>query len=233
MSEEILRVRGLSKTFNLHERRHQFTAFDALDLDVCAGSMTVLAGPSGTGKSSVLRCVYRTYLPSSGTMHYSNRAGTQLDLSTLPEHEVLDLREREIAFVTQFLHCLPRKGAVDVIARSAVQAGIPQQQAAERACGLLRELGISERLWAVPPATFSGGEKQRVNIARGLIVKPRLLLLDEPTASLDPESADRVIALLNEARREGTGILAVLHDHALIDRVAGRVISMAAPATAL
>lgn len=229
MSDVILSIRGLSKSFDLRERNHQFTAFEALDFEVHAGSMTALSGPSGSGKSSVLRCVYRTYLPGRGGIHYTSRDGEQIDLSIVPEHRMLELRRTEISFVTQFLHCLPRKSAVDVIARAGIQAGRPRREAVEHASELLRDLGISERLWSMPPATFSGGEKQRVNIARGFISRPRLLLLDEPTASLDAESAERVLALVGQARRGGTGVLAVLHDQALIERVADNIVSLAAP----
>ena len=231
MNEVILSIRELAKAFHLHERDHRFTAFDCLDADVHAGRITVLAGPSGSGKSSVLRCVYRTYLPSAGSVKYTTRAGEALDLSMLDERGVLNLRRMEIAFVTQFLHCLPRKGALDVVARAAIQAGIPRTEATDQAGGMLRELGIAERLWSLPPATFSGGEKQRVNIARGLITRPRLLLLDEPTASLDPESAERVFAMIDQACAAGTGVLAVLHDREVIERVGHQVVNLAIPAS--
>lgn len=223
----VLEIRKLAKAFHLHERDHRFTAFEGVDVDVEAGSVTVLAGPSGSGKSSVLRCVNRTYLPTAGRIAYTTRAGESLDLTTLDERRVMELRRTEISFVTQFLHCLPRKGALDVVARAALQAGTPRAEALEYAAHLLCGLAIDERLWPMPPATFSGGEKQRVNIARGLISRPRLLLLDEPTASLDPESAERVLALVAKARDEGAGVLAVLHDSRMIERIADNTVNMA------
>lgn len=232
MNETILQVRGLHKGFHLYERGHRFTAFDGVSFDVQPGHVTVLSGPSGSGKSSVLRCVHRTYLPGGGSVNYTTAKGDDLDLSTLDDYRVLELRGGEIAFVTQFLHCLPRKSALDVVARPLLKLGHTREAANARAAHLLRELGIAERLWDLPPGTFSGGEKQRVNIARGLVTEPRLLLLDEPTASLDAESADRAIGLIEQACASGTGVLAVFHDPALIQRIADDVIPMEVPAEA-
>jgi alpha-D-ribose 1-methylphosphonate 5-triphosphate synthase subunit PhnL len=225
-------VQGLRKGFHLFERDRKFTAFEGVDFAVRAGCVTVLAGPSGSGKSSVLRCVFRTYLPEAGSAQYRNAAGENLDLMQLDEHAVLQLRRREISFVTQFLHCLPRKSALDVVARPLVQLGQSRHAATAHAAETLQQLGIAERLWELPPATFSGGEKQRVNIARGLITEPRLLLLDEPTASLDADSAERVIAQIERACSRGAGVLATFHDPALIERLADEVVYMDVPAEA-
>lgn len=232
MSEVILEIRGLRKGFHLHERKHKFTAFDGVSFDVRAGRVTVLSGPSGSGKSSVLRCVHRTYIPGGGSVSYTTANGETLDLATLDDYRVLELRRGEIAYVTQFLHCLPRKSALDVVARPLLKLGHNRDTASARAAELLRELGIAERLWELPPGTFSGGEKQRVNIARGLITEPRLLLLDEPTASLDPDSADRAIGLIERACANGTGVLAVFHDPALIERIGHDLVQMEVPAEA-
>jgi alpha-D-ribose 1-methylphosphonate 5-triphosphate synthase subunit PhnL len=220
VSEVILKVRGLGKSFHLHERDRRFSAFEDISFDVRAGAVTVLAGPSGSGKSSVLRCIYRTYLPGGGSAGYVTASGETVDLSTLDEHRVQALRRAEIAFVTQFLHCLPRKSALDVVARPLLSLGRTREAATARAAELLRELGIAERLWELPPGTFSGGEKQRVNIARSVITSPRLLLLDEPTASLDADSVERVMALIERVCADGAGVLGIFHDPALIERVA-------------
>jgi alpha-D-ribose 1-methylphosphonate 5-triphosphate synthase subunit PhnL len=232
VSEVILEVRGLSKGFHLFERDRRFTAFEDVNFDVTAGRITVLAGPSGSGKSSVLRCIHRTYLPGGGAIKYHPAGGETVDLAALDEYRVLQLRRAEIAFVTQFLHCLPRKSALDVVARPLLQLGQKREAATTRAADLLRELGIAERLWELPPGTFSGGEKQRVNIARGLITRPRLLLLDEPTASLDAEAAERVLAMIRRACGNGAGVAAVFHDPALIERIADDVVQLEVPAEA-
>jgi alpha-D-ribose 1-methylphosphonate 5-triphosphate synthase subunit PhnL len=227
--EVILSVRGLSKRFRLHEPGRDFTAFEGLDFDVRAGGVTLLAGRSGSGKSSALRCIYRTYLPGGGSARYVTAAGEHVDLLGLDEYPVQQLRRRELAFVTQFLHCLPRKSALDVVARPLLALGASRALAIERASTLLSELGIPERLWALPPVTFSGGEKQRVNIARGCVTEPRLLLLDEPTASLDADASARVSRLIGRALSRGSGVLAVFHDSAPVAGLPQRVVQIPEP----
>jgi alpha-D-ribose 1-methylphosphonate 5-triphosphate synthase subunit PhnL len=142
---------------------------------------------------------------------------------------MLELRQRDIGFVTQFLHCLPRRSALDVVCEPLVAQGIEREAARTRASALLGLLNVPERLWGVPPATFSGGEKQRVNLARGLISRPRLLLLDEPTASLDPPTTERVIELINSIKSEGVAMLAIFHQTELVQRLADRVVELTPP----
>jgi alpha-D-ribose 1-methylphosphonate 5-triphosphate synthase subunit PhnL len=219
MAEPILRVRGLCKSFYLHERGRRLVAFEGVEFDVRPGTLTVLCGPSGSGKSSVLCCVYRSYLPSRGSVYYETADGAALDLAELDDYEMQQLRRRELSFVTQFLHCLPRKSALDVVARPLLALGATRAEALTRAAELLAELGIAERLWELPPSTFSGGEKQRVNIARGCVAEPRLLLLDEPIASLDANAARRVVQLMARTLSRGAGVLAVFHDTAPIEQL--------------
>lgn len=227
--EAILKIEGLSKHFLLHDQNKLIPSCANVDLAVHAGQLTALVGPTGAGKSSVLKCVYRTYLPSSGRILYRDAAGHQIDLAQASEHHMLQLRHAEIGFVTQFLHCLPRKSAVDVVAEPLVARGESREAAQAKARELLALLNVPERLWAVPPATFSGGEKQRVNLARGLIARPRLLLLDEPTASLDPATTDRVVDLLQAIKGEGVAMLAIFHHPDLVRRLGDRVTELAPP----
>jgi alpha-D-ribose 1-methylphosphonate 5-triphosphate synthase subunit PhnL len=222
----ILDIQNLSKHFTLHEQGTQIPSCSDVNLTATPGQLTALVGPTGAGKSSVLKCVYRTYLPSSGGMFFTQEDGSTIDLSGASESEMLRLRERDIGFVTQFLHCLPRKAALDIVAAPLIRQGESVSRAQSEACELLRVLNVPERLWNVPPATFSGGEKQRVNLARGLIAKPRLLLLDEPTASLDPHTTDRVVDLLNSIKQQGVAMLAIFHHPALVDRLADRVVEL-------
>lgn len=227
--QPILEVEGLSKHFQLHEQNKLIPSCANVHLEVHAGQLTALIGPTGAGKSSVLKCVYRTYLPSSGRMLYRDVAGHSTDLAQASEHRMLELRQRDIGFVTQFLHCLPRRSARDVVCEPLVGQGVGRAAARARASELLGLLNVPERLWGVPPATFSGGEKQRVNLARGLIARPRLLLLDEPTASLDSATTERVIDLIETIKAEGVAMLAIFHDPALVRRTANRVVELRPP----
>jgi alpha-D-ribose 1-methylphosphonate 5-triphosphate synthase subunit PhnL len=229
MAEPILRVRGLSKNFHVCERGRHIQALDGVDFDVHAGTLTLVSGPSGSGKSSVLSCIHRTYLPSHGSLHYLTGAGNQVDLAQLGEYAMLLLRRNEIAFVTQFLRCLPRKSALEVVARPLLALGASRADALARAAEALAELGLAERLWELPPSTFSGGEKQRVNIARGCIARPRLLLLDEPTASLDAEAARKVVGSIARALSRGAGVLAVFHDSAPLADLKHETVRLRAP----
>jgi alpha-D-ribose 1-methylphosphonate 5-triphosphate synthase subunit PhnL len=226
--QPILEVEGLSKHFQLHEQNKLIPSCANVNLEVHAGQLTALIGPTGAGKSSVLKCVYRTYLPSGGRMLYRDAAGHTTDLAQASEHRILELRQRDIGFVTQFLHCLPRRSALDVVCEPLVAQGMQREAARQRASELLGLLNVPERLWGVPPATFSGGEKQRVNLARGLIARPRLLL-DEPTASLDPATTERVIDLIATIKAEGVAMLAIFHDPALVRRTANRVVELRPP----
>ena len=224
--DAILKIEALEKSFSLHEQRKRIPSCHNVNLQVFPGQLTALTGPTGAGKSSVLKCVYRSYLPSSGRILFRSQDGMVRDLAAAADSEILALRESEIGFVTQFLHCLPRKTALQIVAEPLLRKGCSQQQAAEKAGDLLQLLNVPQRLWAVPPATFSGGEKQRINLARGLIARPRLLLLDEPTASLDGSTTDRVLELLQIIKEEGVAMLAIFHHPALVGRLAEHVVEL-------
>jgi len=229
----VLAVNDLTKTFYLHERNLHVPSTQNISLLVRSGELTALTGPSGSGKSSLLKCIYRTYLTTSGAIWYRTAHGRIVDLASADDGQMLDLRQKEISFVTQFLHCLPRQSTLQVVGWPAMQAGIDPQESAEMAERLLARVNLPERLWSVSPTTFSGGEKQRVNIVRSLMRKPRLLLLDEPTASLDAVSAKMVIDLINEQKNAGCAILAVMHDPTLVESMADEVIDVTACASAL
>lgn len=222
----ILTVEKLNKRFFLHEQKAFIPSCAEVDLTVCNKEMTALVGPTGCGKSSVLKCIYRTYLPRGGRILYHAEDGHTTDLAQASDHRILELRKRDIGFVTQFLHCLPRKATLDVVGEPLVVRGEKKAAARDAAADILRLLNVPERLWHVPPATFSGGEKQRVNLARGLISRPRLLLLDEPTASLDPATTERVIDLLSAIKAKGVAMLAVFHHPELVRRLADRVVEL-------
>jgi alpha-D-ribose 1-methylphosphonate 5-triphosphate synthase subunit PhnL len=220
MTNWILKAEGLSKQFHLFEQDRKIPSTFAVDLELRPGQLLAITGPSGAGKSSLLKCIWRTYLPTAGSILFRAQNGSVIDLAGADEQQVLALRKSEIGNVTQFLHCLPRKSAQDVVAAPLLETGTPAAVARQTAATLLARLNVPPHLWTVAPATFSGGEQQRVNLARGLIRPVRLLLLDEPTASLDPVSRERAVALLRELKARGTAMLAIFHDPALVDALA-------------
>ncbi|MEM7011756.1 MAG: ATP-binding cassette domain-containing protein [Verrucomicrobiota bacterium] len=216
----ILQVEKLHKRFFLHEQGREIVAASNVSFHISPQQLLAITGPSGIGKSTILKCVYRTYLPTAGAISYRQENGDLIDLATATDHEILELRRQDLNFVTQFLRFLPRKTTLEVVGQPLTDAGVPRRQALDRAAQQLRAFGLPEKLWEISPATFSGGERQRVNLARGFINEPRLLLLDEPTASLDPEMAERVCVNIEAVKQRGVSVLGVFHDPKLVNRLA-------------
>lgn len=225
--ESVLRVTNLKKSFIVHTLGgKRIKGFPEISFEVPHGQSIALSGPSGSGKSSVLKCIHRTYLPSEGSITYQSDSVGAIDLATASEHRVLELRHREIGYITQFLNELPRVSAVDVVAQAGVGEFDSREAAREKASDLLARLNIRPALFDAFPATFSGGERQRVNIARAVITRPRLLLLDEPTSSLDSDSINAVVELLQDLQEDGTTMVMVFHDQDMIDALADHVFTM-------
>lgn len=223
--EPILSVRGLHKTFTLHAvDGRTVSGLAGVDLDVGAGEHVALAGTSGAGKSSLLKCVYRTYLPDAGEVWLRTTDGHRLDLTALADRELADLREHEIGYVSQFLRAEPRRATLDVVARAGIRRGMTPDEARAAAEAALRRVNIGPSLWATYPTLLSGGEKQRVNLAAGTIAPPRLLLLDEPVSALDPANRSAVLDLIAELTEQGVAVLAVFHDVDAMLRLASRVV---------
>ncbi len=228
MTEPMLSVTGLSKSIVLHILHGaEVHPLRDVSFDLDAGEFLAVAGPSGAGKSSLLKCLNRTYLATAGAAHYVTAEGETVDLLTAPERDIVRLRRDEIHYVPQFLKAPPRVPAVDVVASVLVRRGTDVDEARDRASAMLARLGIGPTLQSSYPALFSGGEQQRVNVARAFVDPPRLLLLDEPTSALDAENRERVIELLSEAQAGGTAVIAIFHDEALIRRLARRVLVLA------
>ncbi len=228
MADPMLSVSGLSKTITLHILHGaEVRPLRDVSFDLDAGEFLAIAGPSGAGKSSLLKCLNRTYLATAGTARYITRAGETVDLFSAPEREVVALRRDEITYVSQFLKAPPRVPAVDVVASVLTQRGVELEVARERASAMLSRLGMGPSLQTSYPALFSGGEQQRVNVAKAFVAPPRLLLLDEPTSALDADNRERVIELLHEAQAAGTAVIAIFHDRDLIRRLADRVLVLA------
>ncbi|KJS31923.1 MAG: hypothetical protein VR64_10450 [Desulfatitalea sp. BRH_c12] len=223
----MLRVENIQKHFISHVLNgKEVVGFRSVSFKVLPGMALGLSGPSGCGKSSILKCIYRTYLTGMGKIIYNSQTFGTVDLAVLPENEILALRRKEIGYVSQFLSVVPRQPAAEVVAAPLVEEGVSRAVALQRARGLLDRLNIGARLHAAYPATFSGGEKQRVNLSRAIIRPPRLLLLDEPTASLDAASMQVVLDLLLEIKARGTTIIAIFHDQAIMDRLMDDIYTM-------
>lgn len=222
MTEPVLSLRGVTKSFVQHLRGGiRLDVLARVDLDVASGECVVLDGPSGVGKSSLLKVIYGTYRVDHGAVMVAG-----IDLARAEAREILQLRRSTIGHVSQFLRVVPRVAALDIVAAPARARGHSPAEARARAGALLHRLNLPEKLWSLPPATFSGGEQQRVNIARGFVVDWPLMLLDEPTASLDAENAAIVADLIREARVRGTAMVAICHDSAMRGRIATRLFQM-------
>jgi alpha-D-ribose 1-methylphosphonate 5-triphosphate synthase subunit PhnL len=221
-----LEVRHLSKDFVLHTLDgRRLRALRDVTFTVEEGEFLGVVGRSGSGKSSLLRCLYRRYLPTSGTVLYASSGGS-VDLATADDRTVLGLRDGEIGYVSQFLWAIPRVPAREVVAEPLVRRGATGEEALGRAVATLDSLGIPRKLQKALPTTMSGGERQRVNLARALVTRPRLLLLDEPTSALDPETRLLAVAAIRALNRDGTTMVGVFHDADTLDALADRVLAL-------
>ncbi|HQS30182.1 phosphonate C-P lyase system protein PhnL [Polaromonas sp.] len=213
---------ALSKTFTLHARAGlQLPVFANIDLQVHSGECLALTGHSGSGKSSLLRCLYGNYAPTSGDVRIRHQGGW-VSMASAQPREVFDVRRRTMGYVSQFLRTIPRVSTLDIVADPLRRLGHSAAQAREQAAQWLQRLNLHEHLWHLPPATFSGGEQQRVNIAHGMITQAPVLLLDEPTASLDADNRRVVLELIHEARANGSAIVGIFHDDEVRQAVASR-----------
>ena len=223
---QMIAASGLHKTYVLHvQGGTEIPVLNDAQLTIEAGECVALHGPSGAGKSTLLRCLYGNCKPDAGSVSVRHDGGA-IDIVTAQPHTILDVRRRSLGYVSQFLRVIPRVPAIDVVAEPLRALGHPIEQARSRAAELLARLHIPERLWKLAPATFSGGEQQRVNIARGFVAQLPILLLDEPTASLDAENRGIVASLIVEARARGAALVGVFHDHEVRRAVATRTISV-------
>ena len=217
----MLTIKNLSKTFDMHVGEEKtIQCLGSVSLSVEPGTMLALIGPSGAGKSSLLKCVYGTYLPTSGHVYYTDSNHLVHDLANIDLQTMRQLRASEIGYVSQFFNVIPRIAAIDILSEPLISRGVGHGEAKKRAGELMEKVGLPESLWQMYPSTFSGGEKQRLNILYGLITRPRLLLLDEPTASLDPVSKANVLELIKDLKKQGSAILGVFHDYASMQVVA-------------
>lgn len=224
--EKVLRLEGVAKSFTMHLRGGaRLPVVSDVSFEVGKGECVVLGGASGTGKSTILKMIYGNYRTDIGEIWL--RDGTDwVDLAEAEPRRILALRKSTMGYVSQFLRAIPRVAAFDLVAAAASEGGYAEEAATQRAADLLTRLNLPERLWTLPPATFSGGEQQRVNIARGFAGQHSLLLIDEPTASLDADSRARVLELIAERRHAGTAILGIFHDDAVRREIADTTVDV-------
>jgi phosphonate C-P lyase system protein PhnL len=221
-----LTIRGVEKTFILHvQGGARLPVLRGVSLAVGAGECVVLVDPSGSGKSTLLRSVYGNYKPQAGEILVRHRSET-VDIVSAAPRRILDVRRWTLGYVSQFLRVVPRVPAEDVVAEPLREQGIERGEARRRARAMLERLRIPDRLWGLSPVTFSGGEQQRVNLARVLACPYPILLLDEPTASLDAEGRAAVVALIREVRATGAALLAIAHDPGVRAEIATRTVTL-------
>ncbi len=223
MNSPLLRTEALAKSFTLHLRGGlRLPVLEGIDLAVNAGTCVVLSGPSGAGKSTLLRALYGNYRADSGRI-LIRHLGQTVDIANAAPRTILAVRHHTMAYVSQFLRVVPRVASVDIVAEAMIGRTASAEQAIEQASEMLRSLNIPSHLHSIPPATFSGGEQQRVNLARGFIARHPILLLDEPTASLDADNREVVVRMIQDAKARGIAIVAICHDLDVRDRIADRL----------
>jgi len=222
----MVKLDGVGKTFLLHLRGGAvLPVLRDVTFDAFAGECAVLEGPSGAGKSCILKMIFGNYRADAGSILV--RDGRQwVDVTNAPPRRVLRLRCSAVGHVSQFLRSIPRVGALDIVAAAARNNGVGADTARERAADLLQRLNIPERLWRLPPATFSGGEQQRINLARGFAAAHPILLLDEPTAALDARNRAVVMQILCERKRAGAALIGIFHDDDVKRRIGDRRIDV-------
>lgn len=224
-STPLLRVQGLTKTFRMYHLDSMLHAFEGVSFDLQEGEFLLLRGHNGAGKSTLLRTIWRSYLPVGGQLWYRSRHG-DIDLATAADVDIALLRREEIGFVTQFLTARPRVAAQDIVAEPLRLAGVGEAEALDQARHWLDQFGVRPELWRAYPSTFSGGEQQKVNLARALILPQRLLLLDEPTASLDVGARAALVRRLAELKGQGVAIIGVFHHPGDVAQLIDREINL-------
>ena len=218
----MIQIENLSKSFTLHNQGGAvIPVMGGASLCVAPGECVGLTGQSGAGKSTLMRMVYGNYLAAGGRLIVG-----ELDVARAAPREIIALRRQTLGYVSQFLRVVPRVPTLDVVAEPLLALGAASDQARDRAASLLKRLNIPERLWSLSPTTFSGGEQQRVNIARGFAHAYPALLLDEPTASLDATNREVVLTLIEEAKARGAAILGIFHDEGARARVCDRLVDV-------
>lgn len=212
MKQTVLKVENLSKEFHIYHLNRDLIGVKNINFDLKKQDFLGIVGPSGSGKSTIIKCIYRSYLPSSGHIYYQSPKYGKMDLASVDERMMMYLRRQEIGYASQFLDIIPRTSSFDLVKNELLEMGFNKSEAEDRAAQSLRHFDIAESLWDQYPRTFSGGEKLRLNLASTMIKEPTLLLLDEPTASLDQASKEKVRESIIKMKETGTTLIGIFHD---------------------
>lgn len=223
---EILSIQHLTKDFYLYNADKHIHSCHDITLDMQEGEFIGIVGLSGAGKSTILNCINRTYLTTEGHIWYNSRAYGRIDMSTAKERQILYLRKHELGYVSQFLHAMPRATAKELVMNPLLESGLPQDEAKEKAEDMLRYFRLPKELWEIYPNTFSGGEKLRLNLAITMVQEPRLMLLDEPTASLDNKTKILVKDMLMNLKEKGRSMVGIFHDLEFMDGLCDSVFNI-------
>lgn len=224
--KKILEIKDLSKSFTMHNLEKHIKASQNINISVQEGSFIGITGKSGSGKSTILKCLYRTYFPEQGEILYKSEKFGLIDLAKATEREIIYLRKYEIGYVSQFLNAMPRTTAKEIIEEALLEMGRNFEESEKEAEKMLAHFELDKELWDAYPINFSGGEKLRLNIARAMVKRPRLLLLDEPTASLDNASKIKVRELIEDLKFSGTTMIGIFHDIEFMDGLCDEVYNM-------
>lgn len=224
--EQLLKIENLSKSFMLYTVNKHIIASQNINICLDEGEFVGIIGKSGSGKSTILKCIYRTYLPQEGAIWYNSKKFGLINLLEASERQIIYLRKYEIGYVSQFLNVMPRTTAREIIEQAVLEMGYDEEYAKREAEKMLIHFELDKELWDTYPNNFSGGEKLRLNIARAMVKHPRLLLLDEPTASLDNASKMKVKELIEQLKAEGTTMVGIFHDIEFMDGVCDKTYNM-------
>lgn len=229
----LIQIENLEKSFYIHHLKRTIGALSGVSFKVKAGEFLGIVGRSGSGKSTILKSIYRTYLPQSGHIWYRSVAFGRIDLARADVQKVIYLRKNEIGYVSQFLNIMPRRTSLELVEKALWEMDVKGEEASRIAKDTLRHFDLPEELWDNYPLTFSGGEKLRLNIARAVVKRPRLLLLDEPTASLDDISKYKVRESIEKLKQNGTTMIGIFHDLAFMEGLCDQVYQMEHPHAAM
>ena len=222
----MIKINDFSKSFTIHHLNQTREAVNTISFNVEKGEFLGIVGESGSGKSTILKSIYGTYKPTTGTVHYDSLNYGPVDLNNISDRALIKLRKKEIGYVSQFLKVMPRTTTLELVINSMLEMGIDKSTAAVKAEETLRHFDIPKALWHNYPNTFSGGEKLRLNIACAVVKNPRLLLLDEPTASLDEKSKMKVRETISKLIDNGTTLIGIFHDLEFMDGLCTKVYDM-------